>query len=206
MGWYVPLSRSILRLDSVLCGRMVERLLVGPRHALFCCGQASLLMSGRMMSRRPSYLARALSQRRLFSSNEQDKQGLHTGRLHKDNLLKDMIQMKKDSLLEREKKLRQTGQHILDDIRQTKDRMRERMETVIEVNTDCLTFTNKKRSFQEIFQVNFVSSSMRRPNPTMLFISKSWASNFKLLFGPISSINLSSFFTWLPIINFIFII
>lgn len=149
MGCYAPLSRSVLRLDAVLGSNLMERLLVGPRHAaVFCCGQASVLAKGRLLHRRPALLlrrtlfdpdpvSRLVSQRRLFSSKEPDKQGLHTGRLHKDNLLKDVIQMKKDSLLEREKKLRATGQNILSDIRETKDKMRERMENVIEV---CLFF------------------------------------------------------------------
>jgi len=148
MGCYAPLSRSVLRLDAVLRSKLVERLLVGPRHAVFCCGQASMLASARLLQRRPSLLLRRTlfepdpGQRRLFSSKEQDKQGLHTGRLHKDNLLKDVIQMKKDRLFEREKKLRATGQNILNDIRETKDKMRERMENVIEACVFFLNFIN----------------------------------------------------------------
>jgi len=50
--------------------------------------------------------------------------------------------MKKDRLFEREKKLRATGQNILNDIRETKDKMRERMENVIEACVFFLNFIN----------------------------------------------------------------
>ncbi|XP_059475333.1 probable cardiolipin synthase (CMP-forming) [Neocloeon triangulifer] len=152
MTCYAPMSRSLLRLDKYfhLNKKFVERLLLGPkssaRHAFLLCNQASLIASRRLHSvqllasahhdlleRRslfdPEPLAR---QRRLYSSNESDKKGLHMGRVHKDNLIKDVIQMKKDQFLEREKRLRATGQNILNDIRETKDKMRERMEVVIE--------------------------------------------------------------------------
>lgn len=50
-----------------------------------------------------------------------------------DHPFKDAIKKKRDQLIEREQRLRQTSQNILKDIRETKVKMKERMEDVIEV-------------------------------------------------------------------------
>lgn len=68
------------------------------------------------------------------SSN--NKQGIHTG-LKQDHPFKDALKKKREQLIESEQKLRKTSQTILKDIRETKDKMRERMEDVIEVMSYC---------------------------------------------------------------------
>ncbi|XP_065343032.1 probable cardiolipin synthase (CMP-forming) [Cloeon dipterum] len=145
MACYAPMSRSVLRLDKFLNKKFVERLLVGPRlcasrHAFLWCDRLHTvrLLASRnqqLFERRSLFYPETLTeawpgQRRLYSSQEADKKGLHMGRTTKDNLIKDVIQMKKDQFLEREKRLRATGQNILNDIRETKDKMKERMGVI----------------------------------------------------------------------------
>jgi hypothetical protein len=67
-----------------------------------------------------------------YCEDSSNKHGIHTG-LKQDHPFKDAIKKKREQLIESEQKLRKTSQTILKDIRETKDKMRERMEDVIEV-------------------------------------------------------------------------
>ncbi|KAF4520982.1 hypothetical protein B566_EDAN002478 [Ephemera danica] len=60
---------------------------------------------------------------------DSEKSEVHTSTMKHQEQLKNAFRKKKEELLEKEQRLRKTGQNILQDIRDTKEKMRERMET-----------------------------------------------------------------------------
>lgn len=67
-----------------------------------------------------------------YCHDSNNKQGIHTG-MKQEHMIKDVLKKKKEQLMESEQRLRKTGQIILKDIRETKEKMKEKMEDVIEV-------------------------------------------------------------------------